>query len=375
MRQTRLTEAMRWDIFCSIVDNYGDIGVCWRLARQLAHEHGIKVRLWIDRPQIAAKLVQGLDPALASQEISGVEIRPWTAPFPQVDVADVVIEAFGCALPEPYLRAMQDARPVWVNLEYLSAEQWVDDFHARPSPHPQLGLTKHFFFPGFSPASGGLLREGRLLEARARFQQSPALQAAFWQSLGIMPQHAYTVSLFCYPHAPVDSLLDAMAEADKPVLCIIPHGPVADQAMRWLEERENQGGLRIATVPFLPQDRYDQLLWACDLNFVRGEDSWVRALWAGKPMIWQPYLQAEDAHLAKLEAFLQRYCQDSPSDLTVHIMAAHRAWNRYGFTSSAWQALLTALPGWQRQAQNYAQACAKETGLAAKLVIYCKKFF
>lgn len=366
---------MRWDIFCSIVDNYGDIGVCWRLARQLVHEHGINVRLWIDRPEIAAKLVQELNPALASQETAGVEICHWTAPFPQVDVADVVVEAFGCALPEPYLRAMQDARPVWVNLEYLSAEQWVDDFHAQPSPHPQLGLTKHFFFPGFSPASGGLLRESRLLAERRRFQQSPALQVAFWQSLGIMPHHAYTVSLFCYPHAPVDSLLEAMAEADKPILCIIPHGHVADHAMRWLEERENQGALRIATIPFLPQDRYDQLLWACDLNFVRGEDSWVRALWAGKPMIWQPYLQAEDAHLTKLEAFLQRYCQDSPSDLAIHIMAAHRAWNRSGFTASAWQALLTALPGWQRQAQDYAQACAKQTDLAAKLVIYCKKFF
>ena len=24
-----------WDIFCSVVDNFGDIGVTWRLARQL----------------------------------------------------------------------------------------------------------------------------------------------------------------------------------------------------------------------------------------------------------------------------------------------------------------------------------------------------
>ena len=37
-----------WDVFCRVVDNYGDAAVCWRLARQLADEHGARVRLWID---------------------------------------------------------------------------------------------------------------------------------------------------------------------------------------------------------------------------------------------------------------------------------------------------------------------------------------
>ena len=40
--------SLSWDIFCTVVDNYGDIGVCWRLARQLAAEHGFAVRLWVD---------------------------------------------------------------------------------------------------------------------------------------------------------------------------------------------------------------------------------------------------------------------------------------------------------------------------------------
>ncbi len=366
---------MRWDIFCSIVDNYGDIGVCWRLAKQLTREHGIKVRLWVDQTSVAAKLIPGLDPTLATQQIAGVDVCRWSSPFPPVEVADVVIEAFACELPETYLHAMQDRRPVWINLEYLSAESWVDDFHAKPSIHPQLGLTKHFFFPGFTPACGGLLCENHLLAERSRFQQSKVSQAAFWHGLGIMPNQAYTISLFCYPQAPVNSLLEAIAQTDQPVLCIIPQGPSADHAMQWLDAHPTQDRLRIATIPFLSQEQYDQLLWACDLNFVRGEDSWIRALWAGKPMIWQPYLQEEDTHLVKLEAFLQRYCQDSPSDLAIHMMAAHRAWNRHGFTPSAWQAVLAALPGWQRQAQTYAENLAKETDLAAKLVIYCKKFF
>ena len=63
-----------------------------------------------------------------------------------------------------------------------------------------------------------------------------------------------------------------------------------------------------AAIAFIPaaltQHDFDHLLWACDLNFVRGEDSLVRALWAGQPFVWQIYPQHDDAHHAKLEAFL-----------------------------------------------------------------------
>lgn len=373
-----MTMSSRWDIFCSIVDNYGDIGVCWRLARQLANEHGLAVRLWIDHPDIAAKLIHGMNPALEIQEISCVEIRHWTMPFPEVGIPEVVIEAFACELPDTYLRAMQHARPLWINLEYLSAESWVDNFHAGQSVHPQLGLTKHFFFPGFSAASGGLLRERHLLEQRKHFQQSPARQATFWQSLGISPQHAYTVSLFCYPHAPVDSLLTAMSQCQDAVLCIIPEGPLANRAIHWHASNNNHGNLKIVTIPFLSQAEYDQLLWACDLNFVRGEDSWIRALWAGKPMIWQPYRQEEDAHLGKLEAFLRRYTDNCPTALMESMTSAHHAWNQdglEGFTAASWQSLLAALPDWQHHAQSWTQRQAAESDLAAKLVIYCKNFF
>ncbi|MBY0444112.1 MAG: elongation factor P maturation arginine rhamnosyltransferase EarP, partial [Burkholderiales bacterium] len=43
-----MNNTVRWDIFCRVIDNYGDIGVCWRLARQLSFEHGFAVRLMVD---------------------------------------------------------------------------------------------------------------------------------------------------------------------------------------------------------------------------------------------------------------------------------------------------------------------------------------
>lgn len=377
----------RWDIFCSIVDNYGDIGVCWRLARQLAHEHGLQIRLWLDKPEVAQKLIPGLNPALArqtalaTQTIDQVVIHHWHDAG-DVEVADVVIEAFACELPAAYLQQMQSRRPVWINLEYLSAESWVDEFHAGRSVHPSTGLSKHFFFPGFSSNTGGLLRESRLLAERMLFQQNAALQAEFWQQLGIaseLSDAALKVSLFCYPHAPLPSLLQAMAEGEQEVDLLIPAGPIAEHTQAWIAQQAAAGltpnKLRTHTIPFLSQPLYDRLLWACDLNLVRGEDSWIRAIWAGRPLIWQPYFQQEDTHLEKLQAFLERYCEKSSASLAEEIMAAHQAWNSNGFTPQQWQALCAKLPQWHTHAQTYASELAEQEDLAAKLVIYCKNLF
>ncbi|MBL8506256.1 MAG: elongation factor P maturation arginine rhamnosyltransferase EarP [Methylobacillus glycogenes] len=385
----------RWDIFCSIVDNFGDIGVCWRLARQLAHEHGLQVRLWLDKPEVARQLIPSLNPALTrqipGQYIAQVEICHWQlgadAEVTNAEVADVVIEAFACELPAPYLQHMQSRRPVWINLEYLSAESWVDEFHAGRSVHPSTGLSKHFFFPGFSNHTGGLLRESRLLAERMAFQQDAQLQAEFWQQLGVTPslsENAIKLSLFCYPHAPLHSILQAMAEGEQEVDLFIPAGHIAEQTQAWVAQQAVAGftahKLKTHIIPFLSQPQYDRLLWACELNFVRGEDSWIRAIWAGRPLIWQPYFQQEDTHLEKLQAFLQRYHEKSSASLTAEIMAAHQAWNADGFKADGfnilqWQALCAILPQWQAHAQTYASELAEQEDLAAKLVIYCKNFF
>jgi uncharacterized repeat protein (TIGR03837 family) len=148
-----------WDIFCSVVDNYGDIGVCWRLARQLSTELGQSVRLWVDDLASFHRICSRVDSALEIQRVGAVEVRHWVSPMPSVSPADIVIEGFGVRLPDEYIAAMaaRRPRPVWINLEHLSAEPWVDGCHGLPSPHPGLPLVKHFFFPGFTAATGGLL--------------------------------------------------------------------------------------------------------------------------------------------------------------------------------------------------------------------------
>ena len=158
----------RWDLFCRVIDNFGDVGVCWRLAKQLRDEYGFEVRLWVDDLNVASKIVTGLDATLKSQKVNGVEVCLWgdDASFANVMPADVVIEAFACELPNPYIQNMVANKPIWLNLEYLSAETWVEDFHAQSSIHPSTGLVKTFFFPGFSDNTGGLIREQHLIAKR-----------------------------------------------------------------------------------------------------------------------------------------------------------------------------------------------------------------
>jgi len=361
----------RWDIFCTVVDNYGDIGVCWRLARQLAVEHGLTVRLWVDDLESFAKLAPQLDPQQDRQQICHVEIHRWRTPFTETTPADVVIEAFACHLPETYIAAMaaQATQPMWINLEYLSAEDWVEDHHSLASPHPRLPLTKYFYFPGFSANTGGLIREAGLLATRDAFQNNPSAHTEWWRGLDTEPApNALKISLFAYPTAPIAPLLQAWIHSGTPIFCALPETPLSAaiaQALKVDPIRAGthivRGNLTLVGIPFLAQETYDRLLWACDLNFVRGEDSFVRAQWAAKPFVWQIYPQHDAAHEAKLEAFIA--CYGAPE-----LAGQWRAWNGQGDPAAAWPAFAAALPDLASHARQWAAAQAKLPDLAANLV-------
>jgi uncharacterized repeat protein (TIGR03837 family) len=321
---------MLWDIFCKVVDNHGDIGVCWRLSVELARR-GHELRLRVDD----ATALQWMAP----QGHPRVQVLPWASKA-QPQPGDAVIEAFGCELPEDFQAAMAaTARvagraPTWINLEYLTAESFAERSHGLPSPilaGPAAGLTKHFFYPGFTPGTGGLLREQDLPERQARFDRGAWLRAH-----GIDPaEDAQHVSLFCYEPAALDDLLAAWSGAPYRTRLLVTAGRAAAAVRAALMRAQahapaaSGSQLSITWLPLLAQRDFDHLLWSCDLNFVRGEDSLVRALWAGKPLVWQIYPQHDDAHHGKLTAFLDWL--EAPAGLREF----HRTWNGIAMHSSA----------------------------------------
>ena len=304
---------MRWDIFCRVIDNHGDLGVCWRLARQLAVQ-GDAVRLWVDDGAALRWM--------APSGHEGVSVIDWSDAQAVRDAAglpppDVLVEAFGCD-PAPEAIAQFAKNPgAWINLEYLSAEAYVERLHGLPSTvfrGPGEGLTKHFFYPGFTERTGGLLRESGLVEARAGFDR-----VAWLAAQGVGWRGERLLVLFCYEPPALPALLEALATGPEPTRLLVAHGRAA--AAVHAASPATDGALTVDWLPALPQPDFDALLWSGDLNFVRGEDSLVRALWAGAPLVWQIYPQDDDAHHVKLEAFLD-WLEAPPL-----LRRFHRIWN------------------------------------------------
>lgn len=348
---------MQADVFCRVVDNFGDIGVTWRLVRQLQSEHSWSIRLWVDDLKSFQRLEARVHLHALQQMIEHIEIIHWGDPPPDLIPYPIVLCSFSCDLPATYIAQLHQRPALWLNLEYLSAEAWVEGCHGLPSLRGD-GLSSYFFFPGFNAKTGGLLRERELLTRRNIWQKDPSSQRLLLKRLGVSAQAltawqpdvdqpratsshstaltlpskacdsallprtdvqpARLLTLFCYPHAPVAQLLETLCGESRASVVLIPQGVAPELTTARLGPFKQ---VYIERIPFVSQAEYDQLLWLADLNFVRGEDSIVRAIWAGKPLIWQIYPQTESTHLIKLEAWLKM------SSLPTDIQQLMRHWN------------------------------------------------
>jgi uncharacterized repeat protein (TIGR03837 family) len=387
---------MRWDIFCKVIDNHGDLGVCWRLARDLA-ARGHEVRLWLDD----GRALTWMAPEVGTDGLGhpGIHVRPWPsadAPLPtDVSPGDVVIEAFGCDLPDEWVARMQrPAPPRWINLEYLSAEDYVERSHGLASPvfsGPGAGLSKRFFYPGFTPRTGGLIREPGLMAARRALQSSAARRAQALSELGVNWQPGQRViTLFCYQDSPVEALLSQLSLSwqyqqglsghEPDWLVLLTPGPATDQGRRAQASGGTLPGLNILPLRALPQPDFDTLLACSDLNFVRGEDSAVRALWAGRSHVWQIYRQDDGVHADKLHAFMDRWMAHWPADLRRAATSLWVQWNALPRLSnpdaqadlSALAALMQAplWTAWQEASEQSGAELATQDDLVSQLLAF-----
>lgn len=382
------SKPLRIDVFCKIVDNFGDIGICWRLSQQLHQEYGLNIQLYIDDFAVASLIIPNLKPIAQEQRIKNIHIAPW--PNGPTTLPDVVIENFSCNLPAAYRKKVAQQQQtgqtptLWINLEYLSAEKWVEGFHLQTSTHPTEHYQRTFYYPGFTKQTGGLLREGQLIEQHQAWQTTKQ-KAKFWQQINIDPtptlsKDVIKISLFCYTEAEMLTLIDQLQHASNTIQLFIPSdrdNTVLSQVKRkfklYSHNQNRLGNLVIHSLPFFGQDDYDQLLSFCDLNFVRGEDSWIRALWSGKPFIWQPYIQEENTHLVKLTAFLEQYCAHGNPSVTNTIKQAHLKWSNAQIentNTTDWLTLLESLPQWLAYSQQATAYYAAQPSLSKQLLTF-----
>ncbi|MFO1330157.1 MAG: elongation factor P maturation arginine rhamnosyltransferase EarP [Rubrivivax sp.] len=338
---------MRWELYCRVIDNHGDLGVCWRLARQLG-ARGDHVRLWVDDASALAWMAPG--------GATGVVVQPWSEAAPP-ELGDVVVEAFGAEPPAALRRAMaaMDRPPVWIDLEYLSAEAYVERSHGLPSPQPD-GLVRWFFYPGFTPHTGGLLRDDA--EPATTFDGRAWLAARGWAA----QPHERVVLLFAYAQAPVLDWLPLWAS--QPTLVLLAPGPAGEA----LAGASLPAGVRLQRLPWLEQTDFDRALRACDLNAVRGEDSFAQAQLAGRPLLWHIYAQHDGVHAAKLEAWLDRLLEGAEPALAAAVRQTHRAWNGLAPPPATWP----DAGAWQRLHRQWRDRLLAQPDLASALSAFAR---
>lgn len=367
-----------WVIFCRVIDNLGDAGVCWRLAQQLSHEFGKQVELVIDQPSLLKNFGLNYD------QTCNIKITHWldnTVPA----LGAITVGAFACELPEAYLENMliqlnqqgSKTKRYWFNLEYLSAQEWVESHHLLNSTKTIDGssfsknqsavtsLNEVFFFPGFTAKTGGLIRE----QFVGTNKQSKQTKQSQRQQFGI-DDNAFAVSLFCYPNAPIASLCNALLvhSNQQPVHLLLTAGLILQDEL--IDRIKSYPNFKYRNLSFLNQREYDSLLSACDLNFVRGEDSLVRAIWAKNPFIWQAYRQDEETQQDKLLALLAQYFG---SNYQEQFAALFLAWNfpNNKETSNFELNLQNCLKNWaiwQSQTEIFCDRLCQQPDLATQLV-------
>ena len=285
------------DIFCQVIDNYGDVGVAYRLAREFKRVYpNKKLRFVINQTEELNLIRKSEDiEIILYKDISKIE-----------NSADLIIESFGCEIPKEYMDKALKKSKLIINLEYFSAEKWVDDFHLQES---FLGgnLKKYFFIPGLSEKSGGILLDNEFLERKKKVE---ANKEYYLEKFEIKEKYDLIGSVFSYEKN-FDSLIEELKKLDKKIILLILSEKTQKNFIKYFDNGNNYDKIKFVKLPFFTYDKYEELLALCDFNLVRGEDSFVRVLLLGKPFLWHIYPQDENTHIKKLESFLEKYCSNN----------------------------------------------------------------
>ena len=301
------------NIFCDVIDNFGDAGVCLRLGRDLCNKKE-QVNLFCNDLNAIKKIINKND--LSSSDL---KISLWPTKEDQIDLKDTVIQAFSVRLPEFIYSNIKKNRSLVINLEYLTAEPFADECHKLPSFSD--GIESFFFFPGFTNKTGGLVIEDNFLQ-KLKERDKKSINSPTKQ---IDNKDNY-ITLFSYENSKLIDLLKSFsifAKKQKYLLTIIVfEGKPLNNINNLLNLKLRVGDtymleiLAIKVSPMVDQDKYDYFLIGSYINLVRGEDSIVRAMLTGNPFLWHIYPQEENAHFDKINALFDRmdeFCSDKES--------------------------------------------------------------
>lgn len=348
------------DIFCRVIDNFGDAGVMWRLARAMRREN-FRVRLIIDDPATLTYLA-GVPKDCPPESIGKSEEitvigwdKEWDHGKCSLEPADVVIEGFACRLPLDYEKRLALHPPKWFNIDYFSAEDWIEGCHLMPSIDPATGLVKINYFPGVTARSGGLIIERDYEKKEKAFKNQQR------------PGSSCKILFFAYPYGPIRSIAHALNHSDWPIELSVTQCEAGHLLVDALQSFDAQK-VSIKNLPFVAQQDFDQLLWNSDVAFIRGEDSAARAMIAGVPFLWHIYHQDDDVHMVKLKALQKRYRPYfRDSSLYESWCNLQEALNCGSFDADLFKTMLSGIDHWKEATSAFSRDLRKLGSLSEKL--------
>jgi len=270
------------DIFCEVIDNYGDVGVAYRLARELKRIYPNKELRFIINQTEELNLIKKNDDIIV---IDYKDVHKIEQP------ADLVIETFACNIPEIYMgKALKTSKLMILQESFLGGN-----------------LKKYFFIPGLSEKSGGIILDKEFLDRKNKVQKN---REYYLKQFNIDEKYDLIISVFSYEKN-FDNFLKTLQKLDKKVLLLLLSEKTQKNFIKYFDNNDYYDKIKAVKLPFFTYDKYEELLALCDINLVRGEDSFVRALLLGKPFLWHIYPQDENTHIIKLESFLEKYCPNN----------------------------------------------------------------
>ena len=305
------------DIFCEIIDNYGDIGVVYRLAKEMDKIFpDSKVRVFLNRLEEFKSINSNVvdSPIQIIENIEYITFDYLKENIGKFSASQVIIEAFGCKIPEEYMDIAYENSDLLINLEYLSAEDWIEDFHLQSSPLGRGKLKKVFFMPGFTERSGGVIADSNYLDRIKKVFENKDFYTKKYLSEIEDRDSKIVGTLFSYEKN-FTTLFEDLKKLDRDVV-ILAMGEKTQESLKKIFKKNSRedfrnfikyGKIEVRFLDFLNQEEYEELINVVDFNFVRGEDSFIRAILTGKPFMWHIYCQEDYAHMDKIEGFLDKY--------------------------------------------------------------------
>lgn len=290
-------------VLCKVVDNFGDVGVVWRLCRELLKKDStLKINLIIDDLKAFSCIWSEVEVGKEFQIVCGINVYDWNnydycySEFLQNDgeKLQIILECFQCGRPEWMEKILFEdklQRTVQIiMIDYLTAEKYAEDFHCLQSLTRSAKVQKVNFMPGFTEKTGGLIIGDE------------------WKNL---PERKVDGSVLIFTYERnwkplVRGILESQVAVRNGVKVAQGRG-MQSFVDAWNEENAQSviHNAKLEVLNYLSQNEWDKMMRNCSVLFIRGEESMSRACLSGIPFVWHAYPQSDEYQLVKVNALLE----------------------------------------------------------------------